>query len=205
MKSAVSRYGKPGLFRFDNGTPYKNKQMEMLVARLGSTISYCMPYTPVGKAKIERWFNTLKNQWMSNLNVSDFNSLDEFRESLLKYVDAYNKKPHSSLDGLSPEERFFNESFRIKRIPPETINTSFMLELERRVSSDSVVVLYDKLYEVDYKFAKQRITLRHLPDMKEVYLVDKATGALEPIKLLNKHENSHVMREKIRFVEGGKS
>ena len=58
MKSAVSRYGKPKVFNFDNGAAYKNRQMELLAARIGSVISYCRPYTPTQKAKIERWFRT---------------------------------------------------------------------------------------------------------------------------------------------------
>lgn len=54
MKSAVSKYGRPKIFNFDNGAAYKNRQMELLAARIGSVISYCKPYTPTQKAKIER-------------------------------------------------------------------------------------------------------------------------------------------------------
>lgn len=46
MKSAVSKYGRPKVFNFDNGAAYKNRQMELLAARIGSVISYCRPYTP---------------------------------------------------------------------------------------------------------------------------------------------------------------
>lgn len=52
MKSAISKFGKPKVFNFDNGSAYKNKQMELLAARIGTTISYCHPYTPTQKAKI---------------------------------------------------------------------------------------------------------------------------------------------------------
>lgn len=34
IKSAVARYGRPQLFNFDNGRSYKNKQMELLAARM---------------------------------------------------------------------------------------------------------------------------------------------------------------------------
>lgn len=65
MKSAVAKYGRPKVFNFDNGKSYKNKQMELLAARIGSTLSYCQPYTPTGKAKIERWFRTIKTSgWL---------------------------------------------------------------------------------------------------------------------------------------------
>ena len=72
MKSAISKYGRPKVFNFDNGKAYRNRQMELLAARIGSTLSYCQPYTPTGKAKIERWFRTLKDQWMASLDMRDF-------------------------------------------------------------------------------------------------------------------------------------
>ena len=83
MKSAVSKYGRPKVLNFDNGKSYKNKQMELLAARIGTTLSYCQPYTPTSKAKIERWFRTLKDQWMAGLDMRDFRSLDELRGSCM--------------------------------------------------------------------------------------------------------------------------
>ena len=56
MKSAISKYGKPKVFNFDNGSAYKNKQMELLAARIGTTISYCHPYTPTQKAYVKTLF-----------------------------------------------------------------------------------------------------------------------------------------------------
>ena len=61
MRSAIAKYGRPKVFNFDNGKSYKNKQLELLAARIGTTLSYCQPYTPTGKAKIERWFRTMKD------------------------------------------------------------------------------------------------------------------------------------------------
>ena len=201
MKSAVSKFGVPKVWNFDNGPGYRNKQMEMLSARIGSTIHYCRPYSPVQKAKIERWFRTLKDQWMATLNMKDFHTLDELRGSLLTYVKLYNQRPHSSLNGKSPEERFFSESEYIHRISDEQIENSFLLEIERRVSADSVIVVDQVEYEVDYRFAKQRITLRYSPDMADIYVVEH-DGSLTPIRILNKHENASVKREKVHLAGG---
>ena len=201
MKSAVSKYGKPKIFNFDNGAAYKNKQMELLAARIGSVISYCRPYTPTQKAKIERWFRTLKDQWMASLDMRDFYSLDELRGSLMIYIRNYNRHPHSSLKGLSPQERFFQEPELICRLPEDKIESSFLLEIERRVSADSVIVIDQVEYEVDYRFAKQRITLRYTPDMKDIFIVEP-DGSLTPIRILNKQENATVKREKVRLTGG---
>lgn len=201
MKSAVAKYGRPSVFNFDNGSAYKNKQMELLAARIGSTISYCRPYTPTQKAKIERWFRTLKDQWMASLDMRDFSSLEELRGSLNTYVRAYNQASHSSLHGKSPQERFFEEPELIRRLPEDQIDKCFLLEIERRVSADCVIVIDQVEYEVDYRFAKQRITIRYSPDMEEIYVVE-ADGSLSPIHLLNKQENANIKRDKVRLTGG---
>ena len=201
MKSAVYKYGKPKVFNFDNGSAYKNRQMELLAARIGSVINYCRPYTPTQKAKIERWFRTLKDQWMASLDMRDFHTLEELRGSLLTYIRTYNQTPHSSLKGLSPQERFFQEPELICRLSDDLIENSFLLEIERRVSADSVIVIDQVEYEVDYRFSKQRITLRYTPDMKDIFIVE-TDGSLTPIRLLNKQENSMVKRDKVRLTGG---
>lgn len=94
MKSAVAKYGRPKVFNFDNGKSYKNKQMELLAARIGTTLSYCQPYTPTSKAKIERWFRTMKDQWMAALDMREFHSLEELRGSLYAFVQQYSRTVH---------------------------------------------------------------------------------------------------------------
>ena len=202
MKSAVSRHGKPGLFVFDNGSSYHNLQMELLCARIGSSVHFNPPYTPTGKAKCERWFSTAKMQYFSCLDMRDFKDLSSLRQNFAEYVRRYNNSPHSSLAGKTPQDRFFQEPERIKRLSGTKIETDFLFELERRVSPDSVVTIGNVEYEVPFRYAKQRIRLRYSPGMKEVYVAEES-GELIPVSLLNKQENSHVKREKIRLSEGG--
>lgn len=201
MKAAVSKYGRPKVLNFDNGKSYRNRQMELLAARIGTTLSYCQPYTPTSKAKIERWFRTMKDQWMASLNMQDFHSLEEIRGSLFSYVQRYNQSPHSSLHGKSPQDRFFSEPEQIRRLPGEELEKAFLLEVERRVSADSVIVISQVEYEVDCRFARQRIRLRYSPDMQEIYVAE-ADGTLTPVRLLNKQENALVKRDKIRLCKG---
>ncbi len=202
MKSAVTRFGCPKICTFDNGSPYKNKQMELLAARIGCVLIYNPPYTPTGKAKIERWFRTMKDHWLAGLTIKNFTTLDALRTSLMEYVQTYQTSVHSSLNGLSPKERFFQESIIIKRLSDVKIEQSFLLEYQRRVTADNVIVLEEIEYEVPYRYAKQRITIRYSKDFEKVYVIDQTTGEATPIKLLNKHENSHVKREKLRLIEG---
>ena len=201
IKSAVAKYGRPQMFNFDNGSSYRNRQMDLLAARIGSVVHYDQPYTPTQKAKIERWFRTMKDQWMASLDMRDFSTLDQLRENLFDYVQLYNQRVHSSLNGISPQERYFSEPKLFHRLSEEDIEHDFLLEIERRVSSDSVIVIDHVEYEVDYRFAKQHITLRYSPDFEDIYIVEP-DRTLTPIRLLNKTENAYVKRDKVKLYGG---
>lgn len=143
----------------------------------------------------------MKDQWMASLDMRDFHSLDQLRGSLFTYVRHYNQSPHSSLRGRTPQDRFFSEPEQIRRLPPERIDTDFLLEIERRVSSDCVIVIDQTEYEVDCRFARQRIRLRYSPDMKDIFIAD-SDGSLTPVRLLNKQENAFVRRKKVLLCKG---
>lgn len=202
IHSAVSRFGRPKLFSFENGSSYRNKQMELLAARIGSALHYCEPFPPTSKSKIERWFLTLRMQYFASLDMRDFHTLEELRRDFSAFVSRYNQTVHSSLGGITPQERFFSEPEQIRRLSQEQMETDFLLETERRVSADSVIVINKTEYEIHYRYAKQRIRLRYSPDMSRVYVVE-ASGNLTPVRLLNKQENAFVRRERVRLSDGG--
>lgn len=203
IRGAVIKYGKPKTFNFDNGSNYRSTQMNLLAARIGTMIHYNPARTPTGKAKIERWFRTMKDQWMSQLCMTDYKSLDELRKSLFMFVQEYNQRVHSSLNGKSPMERFFSESTLIIRMNENEIERSFLLEIERKVSNDSVIVIDEKEYEVNYKYQGQRLLIRYSPDLKKVYVVDSISKEMEPIELLDKNKNSTMHRQKVKLSELG--
>ena len=156
------------------------------------------------KSKIERWFRTLRMQYLSSLDMRDFHSIEELRQDFSEYVLRYNRTVHSSLNGLSPQERFFSEPEQIRRLSQDDIDHCFLLETERRVSPDCVVVIDSLSYEIHYRYARQRIRLRYSHDMTKAFVVEPS-GDLTPVslRLLNKQENSRIRRERVRLSEGG--
>lgn len=203
MKSAVTKYGIPEMFRFDNGSNYKSMQIQLIAARINSTISYCKPYSPESKSKIERLFRTVKDSFFAQVNVIDYtNDLENLNNDLNKFIHKYNTRTHSSLNGLSPSERFYQESSLIKRLNDEVIESTFLFEAERTVSVDSVVKIDNKEYEIDFIYSNERQIFRYTPDLSRVYVVNKHTSELEPIKLLDKHANASVVRIKPKLCAG---
>lgn len=156
------------------------------------------------KSKIERWFLTCRMQYLSVTDVRGFHTLSEMNDDFLQYVSRYNRSVHSSLSGISPQDRFFSEPEYIRRLPEEDIDHDFLLEAERKVSSDSVITIDRKEYEVHYQYAKKRIRIRYSPDLEKVFVVGES-GELTPIQLLDKQSNANVKRQKTRLTEGGES
>ena len=81
------------------------------------------------------------------------------------------------------------------------MDRSFLLEIERRVSPDCVVSIDQVEYEVDARFARQKVHLRYSPDMREIFVVEP-DGTFTPIRLLNKRDNAQAKREKVRLSGG---
>lgn len=192
MKLAVSKYGKPKRFNFDNGSNYKNTQINIVTARLGVGVHYCRPYNPEAKAKIERWFKTLKSQWMSTLNYSEFHSVEEYQVSLNEYVNTYNNNVHSSLNGLTPMERYLKEVELVKKIDEYSLEKDFLFEIERRVSIDNIVVIDNKEYEVPAVYSSKKVKIKYLDPKDGVFIVDNDKQI--EIKPLDKKANAKRVR-----------
>ena len=192
MKLAISKYGKPKRFNFDNGSNYKNTQINIVTARLGVGVHYCRPYNPEAKAKIERWFKTLKSQWMASLRYSEFHSIDEYQSSLNEYVNNYNNTPHSSLNGLTPMERYLKEADLVKKLDETSLEKDFLFEIERRVSIDNIVVIDNKEYEVPAVYSSKKVRIKYLDPKDGVFIVDNDKQI--EIKPLDKKANAKRVR-----------
>jgi hypothetical protein len=143
-------------------------------------------------------------QYLSTLDMREFHSLEEIRPHFASYVQRYNQTVHSSLNGLTPEERFFSEPALIHRLTETAIDNCFLYETDRRVSPDCVITIGNTPYEIHYRYAKQRIKLRYSPDMEKAFVVEPG-GELTPVSLrpLDKQENANVKREQFRLSDGG--
>lgn len=64
-----------------------------------------------------------------------------------------------------------------------------------------MVVIDRTEYQVDCRFAKQRIKLRYSPGLADIFVVGP-DGALIPIQVLDKKANATAKREKL-YLSGG--
>lgn len=196
LKKAVSKYGKPKVLNLDNGGTYKNRQLDLLSARTGINLFHNKPYFGQGKAKIERWFRTMKDHYLSTINTKT-TTLEQFRIGLQEYITEYNKSEHKSIH-MSPVSRFFDSGDEILRLDEDFIDKAFLLEVERKVSPDCVVQLDTKSFEVPQKYSNKKILVRYSSDYKTCYVVN-ADETLTKIDLLDKVANSKIKRQQPKF------
>ena len=142
----------------------------------------------------------MRQHFLAGIKPSDYHSLEQLREDLIAYVQKYNQTVHSSI-GMTPQDRFFQESEKIIRMDPDEIDMAFLLEEVRKVSNDSVIVLQGKNYEVNSLYRGLKLKIRYSPDLRKVFIIDDETGEVTPLKLLDKHANATAKRRKVKFTE----
>ena len=94
----------------DNGPEFgpsisQNKQnhpFERMLMETGIKRRYTKPYRPQTNGKVERFWRTLKEDLIED---TDFDSLEELQDELLKYIVYYNwERPHQGINGKKPIE-----------------------------------------------------------------------------------------------------
>jgi transposase InsO family protein len=199
LKHAIETYGVPDVLYADNGKPYKNKQLKLICANLGCILKHAAPYHGNMKAKIERNFGVMKQQWMYQLNYADFKTLDELKASLDAYVHKKNHTTNKSL-GTNPHQRFTTDTRAPKMATTDDLDRAFLHTETRKVNNDGTISFLNYQYETGHSTIGQTITIRYYPDLSKVYMQED-DGTLTPILEVDKVANSTGKRKQVRMTE----
>ena len=109
LRVAVAAFGAPEELLTDNGPQYCTwrgvSRFTKECAKLGIRQIVSRPRHPQTLGKIERFWGTL---WRDFLKSAIFLDLEDVRRRVGLFIDHYNfQRPHQSLEGLAPAERFF--------------------------------------------------------------------------------------------------
>ena len=203
FKEGLKKYGIPKKIFLDNGKTYKNEQLEIICANCGMELIYTRPYSPQSKAKIERWFHTMKETWMRGIHWEDIKDLDELNDMLNDFVNEYNNKIHSSLkDGdrnISPKERWFKNQDRIRKIDNNQIDEYFLHTAYPTIRSDSIAHIKKLEYEVPTKYIGKKITIKYdFADRTKAWIYDNGKK-IESVHLVDKIANSKIRRKETMY------
>jgi len=192
FENALAKRGLPRKLYVDNGAAFRSRHLEYICASLAIALIHSKPYTPQGRGKIERYFKTVRTQFLPCFKGQTLNELNEAFDCWL--TDIYNQRKHSST-GQSPFERFA-ANLHCLRTAPDNLYDYFRKVARRKVNKDRSVTLNGRLFEGPVALIGKRVELLYhdsQPQQVEVKYQNKSFGMLVPVNL---NVNCRIKRDK---------
>jgi putative transposase len=103
LEAIADRRIEPGTLTLgtDNGTAFTSKAFRARLAEHGVTHRRGGYRDPESQAFIESWFSKLKERCVWR---HEFETIDQAREEIDRYIDRYHHRPHSRLAYRTPRE-----------------------------------------------------------------------------------------------------
>jgi putative transposase len=194
LKEAFLAYGIPKRLYVDNGSSFSSDLLTRSCAQAGISLIHSKPYDSPSRGKIERFFRTVRERFLSILQEGM--TLEELNEAFsLLLKDDYHHKLHSGIEER-PIDRYNASVGRvlIRRLSRTELDEIFLIRHERVVNHDATISFKGGLYEVPAAYIRQRIEIRHpIDEPEELYLYDNGIR-VGRIKLLDKKENARTFR-----------
>jgi len=197
FEQALLSRGLPRKLYVDNGAAFRSKQLEFTCASLGIALIHAKPYTPQGKGKIERFFRTVRSQFLPCFKGASLDDINEAFDIWLR-LD-YQQRNHSST-GESPFKRFTSHMECI-RCAPSDLSDHFRKTVRRRVNKDRSVTINNRLFEAPVELIGKRVELlyhENKSEQVEIRMAEKSFGNLQQVDL---HVNCRVKRDKNCQIE----
>ena len=143
--------------------------------------SFIPPYQPEGRGKIERFFRSVREQFLASLDPKSLLSIEQLNERLWHWLDTvYHRREHSALQ-TTPLLRWQRDIEQVRQLPPATdMRRLFYHRVDRLVRRDSTFLLRNRFFEAPPQLASKRIEVRFDPlDLAhvEIYCDGKPEGA----------------------------
>ena len=186
LRPALQTHGVPESVYVDNGSAFIDSSLGRVCARLGMKLIHSKPYRPQGRGKIERFFNTVTSQFLTEITIIDapvqtvmpgteqpgepdagsaVASLTELNALFTSWVQmVYHRTIHSGT-GMSPLARWDTGwvGRSVDRRHPDVIAEAFRWSALRKVTKTGTVSLQGNTYQVDPSLAGTRVELIYDP------------------------------------------
>jgi putative transposase len=177
----------------DNGACFSDAWLQTCCAKLGVRLTHSPPCRPQGRGKIERFFETVRNQFLVEISPDGKPApgrrapadLDELNGWFRTWVEhEYHPRAHSET-GQPPLARWAAGNPR--RLPGRAIDEAFKWEERRTAAPKTAIVrLHGNAYQVDPALAGRKVTLVFDPiDLTavEVRYRGESYGLAEPFEV----------------------
>ncbi|TDO26067.1 Mu transposase-like protein [Kribbella sp. VKM Ac-2527] len=198
LEPALASRGVPGACYVDNGSAYVDSWLLRACGKLGIRLVHSTPHRPQGRGKIERFFRTVRDQFL--VEVADTNAdqlagkqltpaagLLELNALFTAWVESvYHHQVHSETQ-QSPLTRWNDGWQRLGHGPvmpaTQALTEAFLWSAHRTVTKTATVSLHGNTYQVEAALAGRKVELVFSPFNLEVIEVrhgDKSFGHAVP-------------------------
>jgi putative transposase len=182
LEEALLTRGLPRKIYTDNGSAFRSHHLEHVTASLGIALIHAQPYKPQGKGKIERFFRTVRGDFLSCFTGA---TLADLNQALFFWLsDIYHQRVHSST-GQTPFARFTSR-MECLREAPHNLRDYFRKAARRKVAKDRTVSLDGKIFEAPVPLTGKQVTLLfhpEEPERAEILFKGESYGSLVPVNL----------------------
>jgi transposase InsO family protein len=143
IRHILAAHGRIGRLYADNGSGFVSLQTRRILDTLGIVLVHSRPFKPKGRGKIERFFRTVRQQFLSILDRDTISSLQDLDMRFHTWLESeYHRSPHRGLGGKTPLELWLEKAHLIIPVDP-TVNLAqvFLHEEGRKVHKDSTLTL----------------------------------------------------------------
>jgi len=171
LKIALLRRGVPRALYVDNGPVYSSHQFNAACATLGIHLIQATPYAPEGKGKQERFFETVRLQFLPEVETSTLTTLTDLNESFWAWLEMiYHHREHSETHE-TPWARYTAGLDQVRHAEAETVRQAFLWREKRKVRRDATLSLQGNAYQVEPRWAGRTLELRFDPfDLSQIEL-----------------------------------
>jgi len=188
--TALRKRGLPRKLYVDNGPSFRAHRLSLGCASLEIGLTFARAYRPQGKGKIERFFRTVRSQFLSELPRQL--TLDDLNTHFEDYLEQYHNRKHGTT-GQAPVKRYL-DCTALLRPAPDNLPRHFRKKETRKVNNDRTVKLDGRVFEAPTGLVGLNVVLRYENyDRIEVFVDESPKGFLKP---LNQEVNSRVGRER---------
>lgn len=197
IKHILKAHGRIGMLYVDHGAPFVSRQTKRILDILGIVIAHSTVRRPQGRGKKERFFRTVRDQFLRPLDKESIRGLGDLNTRFRTWLESeYHRTPHRGLGGKTPLDAWLEKSRYIVHMDHTIdLEQAFLHEDSRKVYKDSTLTLAGTLYEVPSCLIGKRVKLFYDPTMPvkrfEVLYEGKSYGQA---RIVDSYANTKVKR-----------
>ena len=185
LRAGLAARGVPRVIYVDNGSAFVSSQLLRACASLGIRLVHSRPGMPEGRGKIERFFETVRIQFLVEVEARGVADLAELNRLFTAWVETvYHRRVHSEIH-QAPIERLL--AGPAPTLPtPATLHEAFLWSETRAVTKTATVSLHGNTFEVDAALVGGRVEVVFDPfdlESVEIRYQGRAMGRGVPVRI----------------------